>query len=91
MFELKARKAPDVKIRQVGDESVILDLKTERYLGLDDVATRMWQTLMRTESVEEAYQELKSVYRVDPDLLRQDLERLIDELVQHGIIELRKD
>ena len=91
MFELKARKAPDVKIRQVGDESVILDLKTERYLGLDDVATRMWQTLMRTESVEEAYQELKSVYRVDPDLLRQDLEHLIDELVQHGIIELRKD
>ena len=91
MFEMKARKAPDVKIRQVGDESVILDLKTERYLGLDDVATRMWQTLMRTESVEEAYQELKSVYRVDPDLLRQDLEHLIDELVQHGIIELRKD
>jgi rhamnosyl/mannosyltransferase len=91
MFEMKARKAPDVKIRHVGDESVILDLKTERYLGLDDVATRMWQTLMRTESVEEAYQELKRTYRVDPDLLRRDLERLIGELVQHGILELRKD
>jgi glycosyltransferase involved in cell wall biosynthesis len=91
MFEMKARKAPGVKIRQVGDESVILDLKTERYLGLDDVATRMWDALLRTDSVEEAYQELTSTYRVDPAQLRQDLERLVGELVQQGILELQKD
>jgi rhamnosyl/mannosyltransferase len=91
MFEMKAHKAPYVKIRQVGDESVILDLKTERYLGLDDVATRMWHTLLQTESVEETYQELKSTYRVDPVQLRLDLEHLAGELVEHGILELRKD
>ena len=67
MFATKVRKAPDVMIRQVGDESVILGLNTERYLGLDDVATRMWQVLIDPSCVEEAYEHLLRLYRVEPN------------------------
>ena len=88
MFTMKATKAPDVMIRQVGAESVILDLKSERYLGLDDVATRMWLALMEAESIEQAYERLKSIYRVEPQVLRDDLEGLVRELVDHGLVQL---
>ena len=39
--------APDVMFRIVGDESVILHLKSETYLGLDPVGTRMWTAAHR--------------------------------------------
>jgi Coenzyme PQQ synthesis protein D (PqqD) len=90
MFAMKAAKAPDVMIRQVGEESVILDLNTERYLGLDDVATRMWLALVASESVEQAYEKLRGVYRVDPETLRQDLEELVKKLVDYGLIRLEE-
>jgi Coenzyme PQQ synthesis protein D (PqqD) len=88
MFEMKAKKAPDVMIRQVRDESVILDLNTERYLGLDDVGTHMWKALLASDSVEQAYEQLRDLYRVEPDVLRKDLESFVTALVQHGILEL---
>ncbi|MEY2539289.1 MAG: hypothetical protein QOG67_3029 [Verrucomicrobiota bacterium] len=88
MFEMKATKAPDVMIRQVGDESVILDLNTERYLGLDDVGTRMWNALVASDSVEQAYQQLLGIYGVEPALLRKDLEEFVAKLVGHGLLNL---
>ena len=49
-FDSKRFISPDVMVRQVGGESVLLDLKTERYLGLDEVATRMWQKCRRARN-----------------------------------------
>jgi hypothetical protein len=91
MFEMKATKAPDVMIRQVGDESVILDLNTERYLGLDDVGTRMWLALLASDSVEQAYQQLLLQYAVEPALLRKDLENFVAKLIDHGLLKLQEN
>jgi len=88
MFDMKAAKAPDVMIRQVGEEAVVLDLNSGRYLGLDDVATRMWQALVGSESVEDAYVQLRGTYRVAPETLRQDLEKLVKELIDLGLLRL---
>ncbi len=38
--------APDVLFQQVARRSVLLDVKRDLYVGLDDVGTRMWQLLM---------------------------------------------
>ena len=89
MFEMKAIKVADVMIRQVRDESVILDLNTERYLGLDDVGTQMWKALLASDSVEQAYEQLRELYRVEPGTLRKDLEGFVTTLVHHGILELQ--
>ena len=43
-------------VRKVGEESVLLDLKTERYLGLDDVSARFWDLLTSGGSIQLAYQ-----------------------------------
>jgi Coenzyme PQQ synthesis protein D (PqqD) len=85
-FSDSVRIAPDVMIREVGGESVILDLKTERYLGLDEVGTRMWQVLMDSASIQSAYDTLLAEYEVTPEQLEEDLRKLLDQLLENVLI-----
>jgi hypothetical protein len=78
---------PDVLINVIDGESVLLNLKSECYFGLDDVGTRMWQVLTDSASIGTAYETLLAEYEVEPEKLRQDLDALIEELVGHGLVE----
>ncbi|HEY9851466.1 MAG TPA: PqqD family protein [Leptolyngbyaceae cyanobacterium] len=78
--------AEDVLFRELDGESVILNLKSERYFGLDEVGTRMWEVLSSCESIEDAYEVLLSEYDVVPEQLRNDLYKLIENLVEHGLV-----
>lgn len=82
--------SPDVMIRKVGEESVLLDLKTERYLGLDDVSARFWDLLTSGEPIQSAYDQLLEEFEVEPERLRNDLDAFVQELIQFGLIEQSK-
>ena len=79
--------SPDVMVRKVGEESVLLDLKTERYLGLDDVSARFWDLLTSGEPIQSAYGKLLEEFEVAPERLRKDLDAFLQELIQFGLIE----
>jgi hypothetical protein len=87
-FSSRVSVAPDVMFRVVGDESVILNLKTQLYLGLDDVGTRIWAVLKDSSSVQAAYDALLNEYDVNPGTLEKDMIDFIDRLREHGLIEL---
>ena len=86
-FDSTISISPDVMVRKVGEESVLLDLKTERYLGLDDVSARFWDLLTSGEPIQSAYDKLLEEFEVDPDRLRHDLDAFVQELIQFGLIE----
>jgi hypothetical protein len=88
-FAQKLRVAPDTLINFVGEEAVLLDLKTERYFGLDEVGARMWAALTESESIEQAYAALVDEYEADPEVIRRDLTELIERLQAQGLVELR--
>ncbi len=85
-FSDRIRIAPEVMVREVGGESVLLDLKTERYLGLNEVGTRMWQVLMDSPSIQAAYERLIEEYEVDPAQLEGDLRELLDQLLENVLV-----
>jgi Coenzyme PQQ synthesis protein D (PqqD) len=85
-FAMKIAAAPDVMFRTVGDEAVLLHLKSEIYLGLDPVGTRMWTLLTESESIENAYETLLGEYEVDGRQLRRDLEDFVAQLVEHRLV-----
>jgi hypothetical protein len=87
-FDSKVSIPPEVMVREVGGESVVLDLKTEKYLGLDDVATSMWQALTTAESVEAAYKVLAANFDVEGEQLRHDLDDFVQELIKLGLIDV---
>ena len=76
----------DVLISQLQEESVILNLDSERYYGLDDVGTRFLSVLTTSDSIETAYDQLRNEYDVDPQVLRNDLLALVENLVDQGLL-----
>lgn len=87
-FEDRVKLPDDVLISNLQEESVILNLDTERYFGLDEVGTRMLSVLTTSTSIEAAFNLLKEEYEVDDEVLKQDLLALVDQLVEQGLIEI---
>jgi len=85
-FTDRVRVPDDVLISNLQEESVILNLDSERYYGLDDVGTRFLSVLNTSDSIEAAYKTLRNEYDVDSDVLRQDLLELIESLIKQGIL-----
>ena len=86
----QARKPQDVLVRQLGDESVLLNLHNESYFGLDEVGTRMWAALMDESTIEAAYRNLADEFEVSAEQLRHDLSKLVTDLLDAGLIEVRR-
>lgn len=87
-FSDRVKIPDDVLISKLQEESVILNLDSERYYGLDDIGTRILSALTTSESIEAAYQTLLNEYDVDDEVLRQDLLDLVEKLVDQGIIKI---
>ncbi|MGH7782078.1 MAG: PqqD family protein [Candidatus Binataceae bacterium] len=87
-FADRVTASPDVMFRTVGDEAVLLNLKTELYLGLDPVGSRMWDLLTKSASIERAFIALLSEYDVENNRLRGDLEEFLNKLLAQGLIEV---
>lgn len=85
-FSDRAAAPPHVLVRLLDQESVLLNLETEQYFGLDETGTRMWQLVTTSPNIDAAYQELLSEYDVQPEMLRENLTELLGHLVEHGLL-----
>lgn len=81
----------DVLIRQIGAESVLLDLNGGHYVGLDDVGTRFWEALTEFRSLRAAFESLQSEFEVEDRRLQEDLIALVQRLVENGLLEVSPD
>ena len=87
-FSDRVKVPDDVLISNLQDESVILNLDSERYFGLDSIGTRILSVLTTSDSIEAAYSTLVQEYAVDSDVLRQDLLALVENLVEQGLVQV---
>ena len=78
----------DVLIRELDGELVLLNLNNECYYGLDQVGTRIWKALCAAESIEAAHHALLDEYDVKSDTLESDMQKLLSELGEHGLIKI---
>jgi hypothetical protein len=86
-YAMKISVPKQVLVRVFENESVILNLNTESYHGLDDVGSRMWTALTHSANIQEAFEALVSEYDVEPTQLRQDLDDFLEKLRQRGMLE----
>jgi hypothetical protein len=77
-----------VLVRFLDKESVLLNIETERYFGLDETGTRMWQLVTAAPKIEVAYGQLLEEYDVEPELLRANLTDLVSRLVENGLLQV---
>src|SRR6266446_6087506 len=84
-FADRATAPANVFIRFLDQESVLLNLNTEKHFGLDSVGTRMWQLVTSAPTIDAAYFELIEEFDVDPETLRSDLSALLDHPFENGL------
>ena len=77
----------DVLFQEVGGETVLLDLASEQYFGLDAVGTRVWQLLNEGLGQGETVDTLLDEYEVERERLEADVRELLASLLDAGLIE----
>ena len=83
-----ARVTASTLYREVHGEGVLLQLDSGEYFGLDEIANRFWQLIVETGDLSEVEAIMLAEFDVDPSVLSNDLQRLIQELVAMRLIEV---
>jgi coenzyme PQQ synthesis protein D (PqqD) len=76
--------------RVVGGSTVLLNSQTGRYFTLDEIGTRVWTALLASATIQAALDRLLAEFRADPQQLRLDVESLIADLVERGLVEIQR-
>ena len=74
-----------VVIRELSGESVILDLNSGLYFGLNGVGTRVWNLITQGSSLRDAQAALNAEFDAPAMVIEQELVRFAAELCQHGL------
>jgi hypothetical protein len=82
------RPAPDVLVSRLGEETVMLDLVSERYFGLDSAGTAFWDVLTTAPSAAAGVDRLLDLYDVDRETLIRDVSALITQMKEKGLLQV---
>ena len=88
MLAARVYTSPEALFQEIAGESVILDLSSSTYFGLDEVGTRLWQLLLQDPDLGAACVVLQSEYEVTADRLERDIDTLVSQLVDAGLARL---
>jgi hypothetical protein len=85
----RIRIRPGLLFCEIGDEAVLLDTSEGIYFGLNEVGCRLWKLLQREPHLVRIFDDLLHEYDVAPGQLRCDLEKVVLDLEEHGLVEIR--
>jgi hypothetical protein len=85
---IKARIPQHVVYRTLASETVMLNLETGRYYGLNQTAGRMLELIERGTEFDAAVAQLASEFEAPEEMVREDFLVLCHELSGKGLIEL---
>ena len=88
-FTQQVTVSPDVLFQEVDGETVLLDIQGECYFGLDKVGTRIWNLLQDNGDLQFAFETILAEYKVEPDQLKSDLTKLLNDLEEEGLITIQ--
>ena len=78
--------SPEVLLQEIGGESVLLDIASENYFGLNQVGTRIWQLLDGGSDLRSAYDAVLAEYDVPAEQLEHDVIALVGQLADAGLV-----
>ncbi len=70
------------------EESVILDLKSGVYYGLNEVGSGIWKFIQKPRPVSEIVAKIIHSYEVEVDQCKQDIMQLLEQLLEAKLIKI---
>lgn len=86
----KIKPSENVLFQEISGEYVLLNMESEKYFGLDEVGARVWQILSEDENPAKVLQQLEAEYDVDPQTLRNDVAKLIEEMKAEDLVSVEE-
>ena len=77
---------PHVMSRLVGDETVLLDLASGMYFGVDGVAMRIWESIAAGQTLDQTVAAVVVEFEVDKAQAEADVLEFVSELVKRGLL-----
>jgi hypothetical protein len=81
------RPSPDVLMREVEGEYVLVHMARNQIFALNRTGARLWQLLMQGRTRGEAIEQLTREFDVAPETVERETEGLLRQLVQEGLLE----
>lgn len=75
----------------LAEESVILNLKSGVYYGLNAVGAWIWNQIQNPQTVNALQEGMLGKYNVDPELCERDLFSLLQDLIAAELIEVQNE
>lgn len=75
----------------VDEETIILNLKSGAYYGLNNVGVIVWNLIQEPKTVKEIRDTILEEYDVESEQCSQDLFRLLKELSVAGLIKVKNE
>jgi hypothetical protein len=82
----RVKPSEDVLFQELQGETVLLNLKTGVYFGLDTVGTRIWQLLDEHEVLSDVVKAMLLDYDVTEQACSDDVVALVRRMEEHGIV-----
>ena len=87
---LQAIVPQHVVYRALASETVLLNIQTGTYLGMDEVGSRCFEVMRDSDDLKSALATLLGEYDAPPERIRDDLLGYCSELLENGLIELQE-
>lgn len=82
------RAEKNVLSNEVNGETVILNVQSGEYYGLDPVGSRIWAMIQDSKTVGEVLDGLLELYAVDPAVCERDLMKFLRDLSEKKLVTL---
>ena len=80
------RSSPDALATRVGDEIVLVDLKTDRIYSLNRTAARIWELVCADCDRAEVERRMLEEFDVTPGQLAEAIDDLVMSMTQDGLL-----
>lgn len=81
-------RSTEVMTASVHDETVMMDIESGRYYGLDDIGSEIWRMLETPRRFGDLVDSLLKDYEADRAVIAADLRKLLSLMAEYKIVSL---
>jgi len=81
------QKCEDVISKKMDDEMVLVNLKSEIIYTLNETGAKFWELIEEGKSFGQIITELQAEYNITKEELTTELEAIVSQLVERGLIQ----
>jgi hypothetical protein len=80
--------SPNQVATEVEDQTMILDMDSGLYFGLNAVGSTVWNRIQSPSTVQQIYDAVLTEYQVDRQIVERDVNSLLEKMWQHELIDI---